>query len=435
MPEMTGFGRYRCSVNAPAEWQFERAVRSLHDMKGIIVDHLGDCPPLGMDADVWRDYRAQHSRASSFASSHSSHSAVGHSVATEYLDAATGTKVSRGFCASTTSSAASSLKDGTSESRRDSNLSKTSMTSTSSNGDTKPMRRSRRISPLSRHASTTSISPLAVISELQEIASKAPRKIEKPCTFDESGNNDNAVASDDDDELQWGDMMELDTGSNEGNLAKRLAQRSSSSRSKSSARPNLTRQRTTSSERPKPRPSTTRRTVVDRIKTVKATTRACHVRFQVPRKPSDSDKPALTDPMNQTMPEHDNQPKESRPSADMAKPDIAALHKDMHVEGLSSESESDCTRAETKNVAQMVPDFKRVASAGLAQTHQESEPETTTASTIKTAMIYGENLSRGVPGPNKKNRTRSGTVCRVASTSCESNTESTTSSKTVKQCQ
>ncbi|KAK4949712.1 hypothetical protein LTR10_011553 [Elasticomyces elasticus] len=409
MPEMVGFGRYRRSVNAPTDWQLERAVRSLHDMKGIVIDHLGDCPPLGMGDDVWRDYRAQHSRASSFASSHSSHS---HTAATEYLDKSTGTKVSRGFSASTTSSAASSFRDGGCETRRESNMSKTSTTSPSIEGDPKPRRRSGRMSPFSRHASTASISPLAVISELQEIVSKAPRKLEKPCAFDENGNNESAVASGDDDELQWGDMLELDGGSAAGNLTKGLAQRSSASRSKSNARPNLTRQRTKSPERPRSRASTTRRAVLDRSKTIKPTIRASHVRFHGPRKLSDGNKPVSDNPANQITSEDKNLGNKKPQSADQRNAIIAASPKIMPVAELTPVAEIDSMRDSAQYVADVVPKVEH-----LPQKQQDRGT--------------GGRLSRKTPSPIKTQKQRPTTVCRIVSASCGNISQSTTSSRTV----
>ncbi|KAI1616300.1 hypothetical protein EDD36DRAFT_131819 [Exophiala viscosa] len=409
MPEMIGFGRYRRSINAPTDWQLERAVRSLHDMKGIIIDHLGDCPPLGMGDDVWRDYKAQHSRASSFASSHSSHS---HTTATEYLDKSTGTKVSRGFCASTSSSAASSCRDGRSETRRDSNMSTTSMTSLNTEGDVKLRRRSGRMSPFSRHASTTSISPLAVISELQENASKAPRKVQKPCAFDEDGNNESAVASDDDDELQWGDMLELDGDSAAGNLAKGLAQRSSTSKSKSNARPNLTRQRTRSPERPRSRGSTTKRAVLDRSKTIRTTAHANNVRFQGPRKLSDNQKPLSSNPTSQTTSEHKKQGNKHCQSADQEDPAIATLPKILAGAALTPVAEIDSTRESAQYVVDVVSKVER-----LPRKQQE--------------RATSGHFSSKPQSPLKTRKARSTTVCRIVSASCGNVSESTTSSRTI----
>ncbi|KAL2430612.1 hypothetical protein ABEF95_011899 [Exophiala dermatitidis] len=287
LPQMTGFGRYRRAVNASVEWQLEHLHHNLHDMGAVIVNHLGDCPPAGLDPETWQGYRARHSRASSTASSRSSSSGPAVTTpAVEYLDTATGTRVSRGFFPSATSSAASSLKDGSGYYRRDSNMSKPNSTSPASDGDTKYKRRPvSRGSPY-RHTSTTSMSPLTAISETQEAHHYVPRKIEKPCEFDEDGDAENAVASDDDDEFDcdWTDMLEVGGGANTSNLTRGL-ERISSARAMGNARLALTRQRTNSSERPRSRAA--KRAVPDRSKTIKAVTRPAQRRI-LSRKQSDT---------------------------------------------------------------------------------------------------------------------------------------------------
>lgn len=258
MPQMTGFGRYRRAVDASAQWQLEQIHRSLQDMgglSGLVINHLGDCPPAGLDPDTWREYRAQHSRASSIASSRSSGSGFMMGSASEYLDTNTGTRVYRGFSSSTTSSAASSLRENSVHYRRDSGLSKASMTSPSSDGDVRRGHRSSRSSPY-RLPSAPSMSHLTSISEMHEAVPNVLRKIEKPCEFDESGDTENALASDDeddeDDEFDWADMLEVG-GGNTSNLTKRIER--ISSHGLQNSRPAFIRQRTTSSERQKARPA------------------------------------------------------------------------------------------------------------------------------------------------------------------------------------
>ncbi|EXJ86093.1 hypothetical protein A1O1_06462 [Capronia coronata CBS 617.96] len=280
MPQMTGFGRYRRAINAPAQWQMDHLHQNMHDMGTVIVNHLGDCPPAGLDVETWREYRTQHSRTSSLGSSRSSSSGPGQTVATEYLDTTTGTRVSRGFCPSNTSSAASSFRDGSGNYRRDSNMSKASMTSPISDADPEQHPRQSRVSPY-RHTSVTSISPLTAISETQEAYNTATRKVEKPCEFDQGDNNENAVASDEDDDLDWSDMLVVG-GGNASNLTKRLERTSSTV----NTRLVLTKQRTNSQERPKSR--TSKRAVPDRSKTIKAATRPAQRRVQLQRKQSDS---------------------------------------------------------------------------------------------------------------------------------------------------
>ncbi|KEF57208.1 uncharacterized protein A1O9_07398, partial [Exophiala aquamarina CBS 119918] len=254
MPQMSGFGRFRRSVDAPPEWQMEHLERHFYDVKGLFVSHLGDDPPAGLDHQSWRMYKAHHSRTNSAASSRSSDMGRPPTVAEEYLDLKTGTRISRGFCASTTSSANSSFKEGSGHYRRDSNLSSLSMTSPNSDVDQKFNPRTNRSGLFSRRfsqqGSTASMIGLAAIQETQETGPQPARKFEKPCEFDMIGTTESAVASDDDEdnELDWTDMLEVGGATQSSNLAAQL-EKASISRTGSNARPTLTRQRTISNER------------------------------------------------------------------------------------------------------------------------------------------------------------------------------------------
>ncbi|EXJ77626.1 hypothetical protein A1O3_09854 [Capronia epimyces CBS 606.96] len=282
MPQMTGFGRYRRAVNAPAQWQLDQLHHNMHDVGAVIVNHLGDCPPAGLDPEMWREYRAHHSRTSSIGSSHSSSSGPGQVAAMEYFDTVTGTRVSRGFCPSNASSAASSLREGSGHYRRDSAMSKASMASPGNDADAKHNRRPSRVSPY-QHTSMTSMSPLTAISETQEACNNASRKIEKACEFQDGEIPENAVASDEDDELDWSDMLVVGGAGNVSNLTKRL-ERNSSSKAVPSAKLTLTRQRTNSQERLKSHAP--KRAGPERSKTIKAVTRPTQRRVQLQRKQS-----------------------------------------------------------------------------------------------------------------------------------------------------
>ncbi|KIW37985.1 uncharacterized protein PV06_09962 [Exophiala oligosperma] len=300
LPEMTGFGRYRRSVNAPKEWQMQHAQRSLHELKDHVVAYLGDCPPAGMDAEIWRGFKAQHARTNSVASTTSSTS----------IDEITGTKVSRGFFPSAASSTDSSFRESSSQYRRDSNLSKASVTSPSTDGESsivsppaairfsppKTIRPSGR-RQYSRHASTTSISPLAVISEVQEITAPPRRKIEKALKFDNNANNESAVASDDEDEFEWADMLELGGGTSK--LTDRLHQQSSS---KGQANAKITAIRkciVTSEKPPRTRTARIRRTTVHHSKINKAAERAGNTRVTFPKTSLDHGKPTIQEKYDQ----------------------------------------------------------------------------------------------------------------------------------------
>lgn len=417
LPEMTGFGRYRRAVNASRDWQLERAERSLHEMKTFVFSHLGDCPPAGMDADIWRGFNAQHSRSSSIASSVSSSS----------VEETTGTKISRGFCASTTSSAASSFKDPASQHRRDSNLSKTSMTSPSSDGDTKSIRPSSR-APFSRHASTASISPLAVISELQEMAANPQRKMEKACRFYGNANNESAVASDEDEEFAWNDMLELGGGAS--NLSKRLHQRTSSSKSKANVKPTLTRQRTISQERPKSRASNSRRPPLDRSKTIKASNRVSNVRFHVPRRSSDQERSDCQEPLDRAH---------------------LGSHQKASGDHEASENQRSITHAPSLNVRVTDPTTESEGGKMESSTHQKAESISQGESAdrlspspgqvqgksngfaVSREIASAENLLNLMPIPVDSGRRRSGTVCTIVtiiSDAVDTKSGPTTSSKT-----
>jgi hypothetical protein len=131
------------------------------------------------------------------------------------------------------------------------------------------------------------MSPLTAIREMQETQINPSRKIEKPCVFDEAGCTENALASDDDDEFDWSDMLEVGGGAKASNLTKRL-ERSGSPNAAAMRKPTLTRQHTTSQEKPKSR--IPKNAVPDRSKTIKVNPRTSHVRFQVHRKSSDPEK-------------------------------------------------------------------------------------------------------------------------------------------------
>lgn len=287
---MSGFGRYRRSVDAPPEWQLEHLERHLYDVKGLLENHLGDDPPAGLDPQSWRMYRAHHSRAGSAASSRSSDIARPHTMAEEYLDLKTGTRISRGFCASTTSSANSSFKEGSGHYRRDSNLSSMSMTSPTSDVDQKYVRRPSRTGSfrrVSQQGSTTSMIGLAAILETQETGPHPVRKYEKPCEFDELGNTDSAVASDDDEDndFDWADMLEVGGAIQPSNIAKQL-ERTSISKPGSNARPMLIRQRTTSDEKNGSRGL--KRTIFERSKSRRAGIRVPSHQIQLQKKPTGS---------------------------------------------------------------------------------------------------------------------------------------------------
>lgn len=265
----------------------EHLDRHLYDVKSLLVNQPGDHPPAGLDPQSWRMYRAHHSRNASAASSRSSDVGRPSTVPEEYLDMKTGTRISRGFCPSTTSSANSSFKEGYSYYRRDSNLSSLSMTSPTSDVDQKFLRRSNRPVPsrrTSRQGSTCSMTGLGSILETHEALPQPLRKIEKPCEFNDMDNSENAVASDDDEEadnLDWNDVLEVNGAAQQSNLSKGL-RRMPIPRAGPSARPLLTRQRTSSDEKNGSRGL--KRTIFERTKSRRTVTRV-PTQTQLQKKP------------------------------------------------------------------------------------------------------------------------------------------------------
>jgi hypothetical protein len=141
LPQMTGFGKYRRAVDASASWQLNYLEQRLKVDGDIIADFLGDDPPVGLDPQIWQQYRAtkvkvrvkiqrrrrpmtdirtttNNSVFTNYGSSGSmSSSPLGTPVtdaSSEYTDPVTGTRVVRGFTIadsttiSSTSSTASS---------------------------------------------------------------------------------------------------------------------------------------------------------------------------------------------------------------------------------------------------------------------------------------------------------------------------------------
>lgn len=257
MPQMSGFGRYRHSVEADPQWRLERLDKNLRDLRGTGVFDLDAGPPVGLDRVTWDQYKDHHSRATSFTSSESSDSDGATAAATHYLDK-DGTRISRGFHPSAASSANSSYKDGLGSYRRDNSLCPPLMAGRAPEGDLRFGRKGTRPLPLtqsgqrsSRHASASSIPALTAINEIYDEGRDVIRKYEGPCEVHETGNTESALASDDEEEEGedhgWTDMV-IGGGRQVSNLTRQL-QRTSTYQKDTAARPKPLRRRTTSDER------------------------------------------------------------------------------------------------------------------------------------------------------------------------------------------
>lgn len=399
MPQMTGFGRYRRAVNAPAQWQMDHLHQTMHDMGSVIVNHLGDCPPAGLDPETWREYRAHHSRTSSIESSRSSGSGAAQTTPMEYFDASTGTRVSRGFCPSTTSSAASSLRDGSVHHRRDSSMSKTSMTSSVSDEDVRHSRRPRRMSPY-RHTSMTSMSPLTAISETQEASQIVPRKVEKPCEFEAGGNTESAVASDNDDELDWADLLVVGGGGNASNLTRRLERTSSTANTGLT----LAKQRTNSQERPKSRAS--KRAVPDRSKTIKVVSRPAQRRV---RKQSGNLEAVQAAIAHHARKESKRQAGNTTCANSVRSP---SEEEDVPVRKQSSEQRGGSSTAHNRMIASIKDQHNISASPSPPQAMDEGV--TSLQSDTSHDTLFIGYVSNTMQLPSRGTRERSSTVCRIS---------------------
>lgn len=186
---MTGFGKYRRSVHADAEWQMQRYRASLCDLP-LMVRQLGDFGLAGIDPEVWEQVQRDSARSNSFASSRTSHSASSGCPNESKPGPQAGTLVSRGFVPSNPSSPASSFRDSNGHARKDSGLSMTSPEEPGSKSVRYPSRQS-----------TLAVlgGPTALTSINEDLAGNYRQK--RPSQFlqcDSDDDTENALASDDD---------------------------------------------------------------------------------------------------------------------------------------------------------------------------------------------------------------------------------------------
>ncbi|KAK5051407.1 hypothetical protein LTR84_003059 [Exophiala bonariae] len=406
MPQLSGFGRFRRSIDATTEWQMEHLDRHFADCKGLFANQFGDLPPAGLDLPSWRMYRAQHSRTASAASTRSSEAGRYVTRPEEYLDIKTGTRISRGFCPSTTSSANSSFKEGYGYHRRDSNLSSLSMTSPTSDVDQKFVRRTSRPASsrrVSQQGSTASMSGLGSIMESQEALPQVLRKLEKPCEFDEMGNNENAVASDDDDDEEdegssndWSDVLEFNGANRQSNLTKGL-QQLSMSKAGPNAKPVLTRQRTISDDKNGSRGL--KRTIFERTKSRKPVSRIS-THPQLHKKPTAVVSKLVKDKVEQTL-----SYQATSPTASGISQHIEIPKKRTGTTFSQSSGKSSCTSPTpgTDGFVTATPSPEHVASHILASTRSDTSHET---------LFIGGLPKEGIHTPCR-GRYRSGTATTI----------------------
>ena len=268
-----GMGRHTISVNATPEDQMNHLHRTMSDLTPGMVQQLGDFRTSGIDPSVWQTY--SKSRTESVTSSASSFCSTKTLYHREHPDPNRRVTVTRGFAPTLISSSSSSIGDyGTSHYRKDSTV---SMTSMSSDGG-EPRRRRRK----SRHASmpvsdSSNNSPLTTITENPDVPERLQQKQERACEFDESSNNDSAVASStSSDERAW--MPVGKATEQRSHLTKQIERNIKENHNKRQ----LTRPRIRSGDPTKPRQAG--KPIVERSRTVKHVERPVGRRAQSPKR-------------------------------------------------------------------------------------------------------------------------------------------------------
>ena len=194
LEKMIGFGKYRRSIHADPDWQMQQYRLNLRDFPGL-VPQLGDFKLADPDPLVWDQFCQESARSNSFASSHTSHSDSGECPIDGVRDRRQGPVITRGFVRSTSSSAASSSREGSnSHTRKDS---ATSMTSPSGESDNKFVRFPSRQSTISLLCEPTA---LMAINEDLAGDHHAGCKMSQFLECDIGGDVENALESDFEDE-------------------------------------------------------------------------------------------------------------------------------------------------------------------------------------------------------------------------------------------
>lgn len=196
-----GIGKYRMSIAADPDWQVEMVKQKMACVTPQFVNQMAEVKLGGAHDTVWQRLASeQNSRSSSFGSLKSSNSKSSLGYLAESTNISNGTRITRGFVPSLPSSASSSIKDAQSHSRRSS---ETSVSSPVSDKSSKaPLSRSNRLLP------PLTMKSLSTIKEMHNMTDVPYRKVERPCKFDENGDTDNALASDDEDEDAWSDTFD-----------------------------------------------------------------------------------------------------------------------------------------------------------------------------------------------------------------------------------
>lgn len=177
MPEMEGLGRYRMSKNADKSHRLENLRRSTTNLVPEMIKKIGELDLV--DKDAFEELASERSSDASSLNSASYSPGL-------YFDARRGSIVQRGFSPSPLSSTGVSW-----------GAKLTRQKSEPTGGEP----HKRNLNPRSASIAKSELStPLKNISQGGGGAFDTVKKIQKPCVFDDSGDADEAIASDDEDD-------------------------------------------------------------------------------------------------------------------------------------------------------------------------------------------------------------------------------------------
>jgi len=255
---MKGNFRYRHAAAAEPSWRREYFRKQVYGLDGVnsMLSELDMKDTTGMSDEEWQVLTGAGPRRDSTASSRSTRTASTSSLRDSVEPQAAETRVFRGFSPSRSSSTRSSF-----HSRKNSSLSVMNLPPESDvSALQKTLRRRSTGPPSERRAS----GPLSTINEAQSTTAAVNttlNKLAKPCEFDEKGDPDSAVASEDEDEA-WSDVAATQPPG-----VSVIAQMLKEGK-KPEPQLGLTRVRTASSDKKRGRGSTAS---IDRTKTVRQT--------------------------------------------------------------------------------------------------------------------------------------------------------------------
>jgi len=254
---MKGNFRYRHAAAAEPEWRKEYFRKQVYGLDGLnsMLSELDMKDTTGMSDEEWQVLTGAGPRRDSTASSRSTRTASTSSLR-DPAEPQAEPRVFRGFSPSRSSSTRSSF-----HSRKNSSLSVMNLPPEPDVAALQKTLRRQSTGPLHERKAS---GPLSTINEIQSTTTAANtilNKLAKPCEFDEKGDPDSAVASEDEDEA-WSDVAATQPSS-----VSAITQMLKEGK-KPEPQPGLTRVRTTSIDKKRGRGSTAS---IDRSKTIRQT--------------------------------------------------------------------------------------------------------------------------------------------------------------------